>query len=283
MALLTAAVSCRSPCRCVCGAPTAVIMRFPPLEQTFPDSHTKYQHAAEPCVTEYKQSPTQLSVLLCRYTGRGWFLMRSVHGGVLLWRDCIDKMIDIWEHTRGVLAQVLQKWKAAGHKALLFTQTQQMLDIIEHHVASAGMRYLRMDGSVPPPSRFRMIDAFNRHPPPGPLQPLPGSDGGGAAAAADHGGAGASGDGGDMAGLEDDDVIVSAATAADMHGAHAGASKKNGGQTHEAIEDDGDDALDAVQVSPTLLPSVNSNRAFNSTCSLQIWRSCDQMCSTATF
>eukprot|EP00892_Ulva_mutabilis_P012650 jgi/Ulvmu1/9758/UM055_0098.1 len=60
--------------------------------------------------------------------------------------------------------QVLEKWRAGGHKALLFTQTQQMLDIIERHVADAGMRYLRMDGSVPPQHRFRMIDHFNRHP-----------------------------------------------------------------------------------------------------------------------
>jgi hypothetical protein len=63
--------------------------------------------------------------------------------------------------------QVLHKWREAGHKALLFTQTQQMLDILETHVAAAGMRYLRMDGATPAATRFRMIDAFNRDPPPG--------------------------------------------------------------------------------------------------------------------
>jgi DNA excision repair protein ERCC-6 len=60
--------------------------------------------------------------------------------------------------------QVLSKWREQGHKALLFTQTQQMLDIIERHARDAGMRYHRMDGSVALPHRFRMIDDFNNNP-----------------------------------------------------------------------------------------------------------------------
>jgi DNA excision repair protein ERCC-6 len=60
--------------------------------------------------------------------------------------------------------QVLERWRQQGHKALLFTQTQQMLDILERHVRDAEMRYHRMDGSVALPTRFRMIDDFNRNP-----------------------------------------------------------------------------------------------------------------------
>jgi DNA excision repair protein ERCC-6 len=60
--------------------------------------------------------------------------------------------------------QVLAKWQEQGHKALLFTQTQQMLDILERHINDAGFLYHRMDGSVPLPSRFRMIDDFNNNP-----------------------------------------------------------------------------------------------------------------------
>lgn len=40
---------------------------------------------------------------------------------------------------RGV-RQVLQHWKQQGHKALFFTQTQQMLDIVERAVQAAGFR-----------------------------------------------------------------------------------------------------------------------------------------------
>lgn len=55
-------------------------------------------------------------------------------------------------------------WKEQGHKALLFTQTQQMLDIIERHVSEAGMRYHRMDGSTSVQQRYRMMDDFNGNP-----------------------------------------------------------------------------------------------------------------------
>lgn len=42
-------------------------------------------------------------------------------------------------------AQVLQHWHANGHKALFFTQTQQMLDIAERAVQAAGFRQASYD------------------------------------------------------------------------------------------------------------------------------------------
>ncbi len=59
---------------------------------------------------------------------------------------------------------MLEHWKAGGHKALLFSQTQQMLDILERAVSSAGYTYHRMDGSTAIASRMRMIDDFNNNP-----------------------------------------------------------------------------------------------------------------------
>ena len=46
-------------------------------------------------------------------------------------------------------AQVLEHWKAEGHRSLLFCQTQQMLDILERCTAAKGLKYHRMDGSTP--------------------------------------------------------------------------------------------------------------------------------------
>lgn len=60
-----------------------------------------------------------------------------------------------------VLAQVLDSWKTQGHRVLLFSQTQQMLDIIEHYVSSKGFVYRRMDGSTPVKQRMALIDEFN--------------------------------------------------------------------------------------------------------------------------
>ncbi|KAG0558340.1 hypothetical protein KC19_10G020700 [Ceratodon purpureus] len=60
-----------------------------------------------------------------------------------------------------VLAQVLDLWKTQGHRVLLFTQTQQMLDIIESYVAAKGLVYRRMDGNTPVKQRMGLIDEFN--------------------------------------------------------------------------------------------------------------------------
>ena len=39
------------------------------------------------------------------------------------------------------MPQVLRAWHSQGHRALVFTQTQQMLDIVEKAVAAEGRRW----------------------------------------------------------------------------------------------------------------------------------------------
>nr|XP_048336772.1 protein CHROMATIN REMODELING 8 [Ziziphus jujuba var. spinosa] len=60
-----------------------------------------------------------------------------------------------------VVAQVLKVWKEQGHRVLLFTQTQQMLDILEIFLISGGYNYRRMDGLTPIKQRMALIDEFN--------------------------------------------------------------------------------------------------------------------------
>ncbi|KAK1266905.1 Chromatin structure-remodeling complex protein SYD [Acorus gramineus] len=60
-----------------------------------------------------------------------------------------------------VAAQVLKAWKDQGHRVLLFTQTQQMLDIIESFLIASGYTYRRMDGITPVKQRMALIDEFN--------------------------------------------------------------------------------------------------------------------------
>lgn len=60
-----------------------------------------------------------------------------------------------------VVSQVLKVWKDQGHRVLLFTQTQQMLDIIESFLVSGGYSYRRMDGLTPIRQRMALIDEFN--------------------------------------------------------------------------------------------------------------------------
>ena len=63
-----------------------------------------------------------------------------------------------------VVDKVLSAWQSDGHKVLLFSQTQQMLDIIEKMVVARGYSYHRMDGGTAMGLRGRMMDDFNRNP-----------------------------------------------------------------------------------------------------------------------
>ena len=60
-----------------------------------------------------------------------------------------------------VLSVVLAKWKEEGHRALIFCQTKQFLDIIERFVSAKGFVFMRLDGSTPVRNRQRIISEFN--------------------------------------------------------------------------------------------------------------------------
>eukprot|EP00798_Chlamydomonas_sp_ICE-L_P016205 gene16205-22369_t len=63
-----------------------------------------------------------------------------------------------------VTKKLLTHWLEGGHKALVFTQTQQMLDILEKLLQRLGYRYHRMDGSTSVGQRSRLMDDFNNNP-----------------------------------------------------------------------------------------------------------------------
>ena len=64
-----------------------------------------------------------------------------------------------------VLKALLGMWKKLGHKTLLFSQTVQMLDILEQFVQKLGnIQYLRMDGKTPIKMRQVLVDKFNKDP-----------------------------------------------------------------------------------------------------------------------
>ena len=60
-----------------------------------------------------------------------------------------------------VLKQLLPLWREQGHRALLFSQTRQMLDILERLTRSLGLPYRRMDGNTAIGTRMSMIDEYN--------------------------------------------------------------------------------------------------------------------------
>lgn len=60
-----------------------------------------------------------------------------------------------------VVKQLLTDFKANGHKTLLFTQSKQMLMILEQFLKELGFTYLKMDGSTSIKSRQTIVDRFN--------------------------------------------------------------------------------------------------------------------------
>ncbi|KAJ1964902.1 DNA repair protein rhp26 [Dipsacomyces acuminosporus] len=64
-----------------------------------------------------------------------------------------------------IVRALLDMWRPQGHKVLIFSQTRQMLDIIERmFVQMRNVAYRRMDGSTPVQRRTSLVDEFNRDP-----------------------------------------------------------------------------------------------------------------------
>ncbi|OWF44499.1 DNA excision repair protein ERCC-6-like [Mizuhopecten yessoensis] len=61
-----------------------------------------------------------------------------------------------------VVESLLRLWKKQGHKALFFSQSRALLDIMEKFVQKEGYNYLRMDGGTAISGRQSLINRFNK-------------------------------------------------------------------------------------------------------------------------
>ncbi|XP_045212633.2 DNA excision repair protein ERCC-6-like [Mercenaria mercenaria] len=60
-----------------------------------------------------------------------------------------------------VVDALLKLWKKQGHRALLFTQSKQMLDVMEKYVQEKRYTYVRMDGGTGISSRQPLVQKYN--------------------------------------------------------------------------------------------------------------------------
>jgi SNF2 family DNA or RNA helicase len=75
-----------------------------------------------------------------------------------------DSQIDILVKTSGkmtLLAKLLPKLFADGHRVLIFSQFRMMLDIIEDYISTLSYQYERIDGSITGKKRQNAIDRFS--------------------------------------------------------------------------------------------------------------------------
>ncbi|XP_076339580.1 LOW QUALITY PROTEIN: DNA excision repair protein ERCC-6-like [Tachypleus tridentatus] len=63
-----------------------------------------------------------------------------------------------------VVDALLKLWRKQGHRVLLFSQSRQMLLILENFVKSRGYTYMTMNGSTPIATRQPAINKFNSDP-----------------------------------------------------------------------------------------------------------------------
>ncbi|TKR58301.1 hypothetical protein L596_029763 [Steinernema carpocapsae] len=63
-----------------------------------------------------------------------------------------------------VVKSLLRLWHEQKHKVLLFSQSRQMLTILEKFVISEGYNYLRMDGLTNIAARQQLVEQFNTNP-----------------------------------------------------------------------------------------------------------------------
>eukprot|EP00400_MALV-I_sp_L67-5_P000198 gene198-425_t len=61
-----------------------------------------------------------------------------------------------------VLAKLLHKLRAEGHKCLIFTQMAKMLDVLEQFININRFTYVRLDGSTKVEDRQRIVQRFNQ-------------------------------------------------------------------------------------------------------------------------
>jgi len=60
-----------------------------------------------------------------------------------------------------VLGEIMRLWLKEGHRALIFVQTIQMIEVIQAWMNSLGYAHLRIDGGTPVKRRLTMIEEFN--------------------------------------------------------------------------------------------------------------------------
>ena len=60
-----------------------------------------------------------------------------------------------------VVHSLLKLWKKQGHRVLLFSQSRQMIKILEKYVKGQGYSYFKLDGTTAVGSRQGLIEKFN--------------------------------------------------------------------------------------------------------------------------
>jgi superfamily II DNA or RNA helicase len=132
---------------------TTEIVRIAPTSQQF-DIHEGHRRTvasivAKKFLTEMDLLRLQRALLMCRMSANSTFLVNKEPPGYS------SKL----ERIEGLLDDLVRE---PDRKTVLFSEWTTMLGLIEPLIERRGMRYVRLDGSIPQKKRQQLVNAFQR-------------------------------------------------------------------------------------------------------------------------
>ena len=135
---------------------TTEIIKIAPTEEQM-DIHTANQHVIaqivrKPYITEMDLLRLQKALLLCRMVADGTVLVNKEEPGYSTKLDRLSELLP-------------QLAAEEGRKIILFSEWTTMLSLIEKRIFKpTGIRYVRLDGSVPQKKRQVLVNQFQNDP-----------------------------------------------------------------------------------------------------------------------
>src|SRR5438046_4220302 len=108
------------------------------------------QIVRKPYLTEMDLLRLRKALLYCRMAADSTFL--------------VDKEAPAYSSKLRELEPLLVRLCAEGRKIVLFSEWTTMLDLIEKTLRAHGLRWVRLDGSVPQKKRQQLVHEFQRDP-----------------------------------------------------------------------------------------------------------------------
>jgi SNF2 family DNA or RNA helicase len=133
---------------------TTEIVRIAPTDEQLEihDANIRIvaQIVRKPYLTEMDLLRLRKALLICRMSADSTYL--------------VDKRTPAYSSKLRELEGLLVRLGAEGRKIVLFSEWTTMLDLIEPILRSHGLRWVRLDGSVPQKKRQQLVHEFQRDP-----------------------------------------------------------------------------------------------------------------------
>ncbi|MBI2193575.1 MAG: DEAD/DEAH box helicase [Planctomycetes bacterium] len=134
---------------------TTEVVRITPTDEQkgLHDTHLQIvaKIVSKPFISEMDILRLQKALLMCRLAANGTYLVDKQPPGYSSKLEELDRLFE-------------QLSQESDRKIVLFSEWTTMLDLVEERLEKRGLRFVRMDGSVPQKQRQSLVNAFQRDP-----------------------------------------------------------------------------------------------------------------------